>query len=175
MLVGEIGGAHGVKGEVRIKSFTVDPAGLAAYGPLADQSGSRRFTVRVRGRTRGLVIARLDGVGDREAAERLKGVRLYVPRSALPPPGREEWYCADLEGLQVEAADGARIGRVRAVRNFGAGDLLEIDRGAGAEMWLPFTKATVPVVDVEGGRIVVGPEVVAEGKPIKSAREGESK
>src|SRR5262249_32511165 len=124
VLVGAIAGAHGVRGEVRIKSFTAEPGAIAGYGPVSDESGTRQFHVQPRGQVRGLLIARLDGVADRDAAEALKGTRLYVPRSALPRPARDEWYIGDLEGLTAETTDGAAVGRVKSVDNYGAGDVI---------------------------------------------------
>lgn len=158
ILVGVIAGAHGVRGEVRIRSFTAVPQAIAAYGALQDEAGRRRFELRVTGAVKDGVIARIRGVADRDAATALRGVRLYLPRTALPPPGAEEFYHADLIGLAAEGVDGAPLGRVVAVQNFGAGDVLEIAPGReGAAIFLPFTRAAVPVVDVAEGRIVVDP------------------
>jgi 16S rRNA processing protein RimM len=164
VLVGMIAGAHGVRGEVRIRSFTDDPAAVAAYGPLSDESGQRRFALTVIGRSKGGVIARLQGVADRTAAEALKGLRLYVPRSALPAPAADEYYRVDLIGLRVELADGTSFGRITDVQNYGAGDLLEIERPDGATELLPFADRTVPLVDVAAGRIVVDPPVYVEAR-----------
>lgn len=164
VLVGAIAGAHGVRGEVRIKSFTAEPGAIAGYGPVSDEGGTQ-FRLKVRGVVRGLLIARLDGIADRDAAEALKGTRLYVPRSALPRTAREEWYVGDLEGLAAETANGAALGRVKSVENYGAGDVLEIARPDGTSLLLPFTHRTVPVVDVAGGRIVVDPPAETEAKP----------
>ena len=153
--LGAIAGAHGVRGLVRIKSFTAAPRDIAAYGPLEDEAGTRRFEIAVKGETKGLVLAALAGVGDRDAAEALKGTRLYVERAALPPPeDEEEYYHADLIGLRAETPDGTGLGRVVAVHNFGAGDLLELERPDGTELLLPFTKAAVPAVDLAAGRLV---------------------
>jgi 16S rRNA processing protein RimM len=157
ILVGTIVGAHGVRGEVRIKSFTADPRAIGRYGPVADETGARTFKVTVRGEVRGLVIARLDGVADRNQAEALKGLRLYVPRAKLPRPKRGEWYVADLVGLAAQDASGTPLGRVKSVQNFGAGDVIELERTDGTTEFLPFTKAVVPEVDVEGGRMVISP------------------
>lgn len=171
VLVGAIAGAHGVRGEVRVKSFTADPLALAEYGPLSDEAGARRFKLKPRGAVRGLLIARLDGVADRDAAEALKGTRLYVPRSALPAPKGDEWYVGDLEGLAAETADGAAVGRVKAVENYGAGDVIEIERTSAPPLLLPFTLRTVPVVDIAGGRIVIDPpaETEARAEPAEAA------
>ncbi len=148
-------GAHGVRGAVRLKTFTARPEDVAAYGPVSDESGGRTFRLTVTGRRTGGVIARLDGIEDREAAEALKGLRLHVPRSALPEPGEDEFYHADLLGLAVETTDGRRLGRVRAVFDFGAGDVIEVAGDEGAPLVLPFTRRVVPVVDLAGGRLVV--------------------
>jgi 16S rRNA processing protein RimM len=157
ILVGAIAGAHGVRGEVRIKSFTANPRAIGRYGPVEDETGARSFKLTVRGEVKGLVIARLDGVADRNQAEALKGLRLYVPRAKLPRPRRGEWYVADLIGLAAEDAGGAPLGRVKSVQNFGAGDVIELERTDGATEFLPFTKAVVPAVDIEGGKVVIAP------------------
>lgn len=156
VLVGVIAGAHGVRGAVRVKSFTEAPEGVAAYGPLYDETG-KRFDLRVVGATKGGVIARLAGVDDRNAAEALRGQQLYVPRSALPATEAEEFYQADLVGLAVETVGGEALGRVRAVHNYGAGDMLEVERPGRRSLDIPFTRAAVPVVDLAGGRLVVDP------------------
>jgi 16S rRNA processing protein RimM len=161
VLVGAIAGAHGVRGEVRIKSFTADPLAVADYGPVSNDSG-RQFRLKLRGQVRGLLIAQLDGVADRNAAEALKGTRLYVPRSVLPAPSGDEWYVGDLEGLSAETSDGAVVGRIKSVANYGAGDVLEIEQLDGTALLLPFTARTVPVVDIAGGRVVVDPPVETE-------------
>lgn len=155
--LGTIVGVHGVQGVVRIKSFTADPGAIAAYGAVSDESGSRRFAVKVLGQARGAVLARLSGVADRNAAEALRGVRLYVPRAALPEANEDEFYHADLIGLPVETREGAALGTVRAVHNFGAGDILELRDESGRELLLPFSDAAVPEVDLARGRIVAAP------------------
>ncbi len=155
--LGTIVGVHGVQGAVRIKSFTANPADIAAYGAVSDESGARRFEVKVLGQARGAVLARLSGVADRNAAEALRGVRLYVPRAALPKTNEDEFYHADLIGLPVETREGAPLGTVRAVHNFGAGDILELRDEGGRELLLPFSDAIVPEVDLAAGRIVAAP------------------
>lgn len=157
VLVGVIVGAHGVRGAVRIKSFTADPAAIAAYGPLEDESGTRRLEIRLVGEGKGVVIATLKGIEDRNAAEALKGLRLYVPRAALPPPGEEEFYHADLIGLAAVRRDGTPLGRVCAVHDFGAGDSLELALADGGTLLVPFTKEAVPEIDIAGGKLVVEP------------------
>src|ERR1700746_3436241 len=124
VLMGVITGAHGVRGLVRVKSFTAEPADLAAYGPLEDGTGERRFALELAGSVKGVLLARVPGVADRDAAERLKGTRLYLPRAALPAPGAEEYYHADLIALRVVLKDGSVFGAVKAVHDFGAGDSL---------------------------------------------------
>jgi 16S rRNA processing protein RimM len=156
VLMGVITGAHGVKGLVRVKSFTRDPAGIAAYGPLRDERG-RSFALAPVGAAKGILIMRLEGVSDRDAAEQLKGVKLYLPREALPEPGEEEYYHADLLGLAVITKDGKNLGRVRTVHDYGAGDSLEVECPDGKVMIVPFTREAVPLVDIAGGRLVVDP------------------
>ena len=164
LCVGVIAGAHGVRGLVKIKSFTEDPANLTAYGALTDESGARRYRVAVTGRAKGVLLARIEGVGDRDAARALSGARLYIARAALPEPEDEEYYHADLIGLAVEDRAGAPLGRVAAVQNFGAGDILEIERPDQGTLLVPFTKAAVPLVDPAGGRVVVEPPEETEAQ-----------
>ena len=155
--LGEITGAHGVRGEVRIRSFAARPADVAAYGALADETGARTFELKVTGMARGAVLARIPGVADRNAAEALKGTRLYVDRDKLPEPEADEFYHADLVGLAAIRADGTPAGRIVAVRNFGAGDTLEIAPASGETFYVPFTADAVPEIDVASGRVVVDP------------------
>ena len=165
ILVGVIAGAHGVRGELKIKSFTQNPRALASYGPLADRTGTRSFRVKLRGAVRGLLIARIEGVEDRDQAEALKGLELYVARDVLPKPKRDEWYLADLVGLAAVSVDGRTLGKVVAVQNFGAGDVVEIAPENGPTYMLPFSKRVVPEVDIEGSRIVIDPPAEVEVKP----------
>ncbi len=154
--VGMITAAHGVRGLVRVKPFTADPAGVTAYGPVGDEPGRRRFALTLLNRHKDQWLARIDGVEDRNAAEALRGTGLFVDRSALPPPEDEdEFYHTDLIGLAAVSPDGGRLGRVRAVHDFGAGDLLELTTEAGAVVTVPFTRAVVPEIDIAAGRIVV--------------------
>jgi 16S rRNA processing protein RimM len=155
--VGVVTGPHGVGGAVRIKSFTARPEDIAAYGPLADESGARQLELRLVGAAKGVLIGRLAGIEDRNRAEGLRGLRLYLPRTALPPPEEEEYYHADLIGLAAALADGTPIGRVCAVHDFGAGDTLEIKRNGAPPAMVPFTRAIVPVIDIDAGRLVVEP------------------
>lgn len=155
--LGEIVGAHGVRGEVRIRTHTERPRDIAAYGPLTDAAGRRNFTLEVTSVAEGFARARIPGLVDRNAAEVLKGIRLYVEREKLPAIAEDEFYHADLVGLAAERADGLRLGRVVAVVNFGGGDLLEIADESKETVYLPFTRAIVPVIDVAAGRVVVEP------------------
>ncbi len=156
--VGAIAGAFGVAGEVRLKSFCAEPAALAGYGPLWTEDGARSFTVRITRPVAGGLAARLSGVDSREAAQALRGVRLYADRAALPALPEDEFYHADLIGLTVQDPGGAVLGRVAAVLNHGAGDLLEVAPAPGLPTVLvPFSRAVVPTVDLAAGRIVADP------------------
>ncbi|MEK9646998.1 MAG: ribosome maturation factor RimM [Alphaproteobacteria bacterium] len=172
--VGAVAGAHGIRGAVRIKPFTEDPEAVAAYGPVSDEDGGRTFAVDVLEVKGGMAIARLDGVDDRNAAEALKGLRLYVARDALPAADEDEYYHADLLGLAAVTADGETVGTIRAIIPAGATEVLEIDRGPGNQTLLvPFTKEAVPEVDVKAGRIVIDPpgEVEAERQETEDGQE----
>ncbi|HWE73453.1 MAG TPA: ribosome maturation factor RimM [Stellaceae bacterium] len=157
MCLGIITGAHGIRGRVRVKSFTADPEAIAAYGPLSDESGARRFDLELTGAQKGVLIAYIKGVDDRNAAEALRGLRLYVNRAALPPPEEDEFYETDLIGLEATRDDGAIFGTIRGVNDFGAGASLEIEDPAGKTVVVPFTNAAVPVVDIANKRVVVVP------------------
>ncbi len=156
VLLGRIAGPHGVRGEVRLTSFTAAPEDIATYGPLIDGKG-RRISIEALRPLKGVTFAaRIAGVADRTAAEALAGAELHVERARLPEPDEDEWYHADLIGLAAFRMDGGKLGEVIAVQNFGAGDLLEIRRiDGGGTLLVPFTKAAAPVVDVKNGRIVV--------------------
>jgi 16S rRNA processing protein RimM len=162
--VGAIAGAFGVRGEVRLKSFCADPAAIATYGPLWTEDGGRSFTISLTGSVPQGFSARLSGVAGREAAEALRGVRLYADRARLPATGEDEFYHADLIGLPVQDTGGAVLGRVRAVMNHGASDILEVE-GPGGVILLPFTHAVVPTVDLGRGVIVAVPPAEIEGGP----------
>jgi 16S rRNA processing protein RimM len=164
VLVGIVVGAQGVRGRVRIKSFTQDPMAVGAYGPLADEAGKRSFTLRAIGLSRGAVLADIAGIADRNAAEALKGTKLYVERSALGGTDEGEYFEADLIGLKAEDGEGRVLGRVKALFNFGAGPLVELEREGGGTQLLAFTDANVPVVDIAGGRIVVNLPVEVEAE-----------
>jgi len=152
VLLAAVAGAHGVSGRVRLKCFTETPEAVGTYGPLSDESGERVFEVRVTGQTKGGVIAELSGVRKRETAEALKGVALYAPRAALPDlDDEEDYYHADLIGLVVETLDGNRLGLVRAIHDFGAGDVLDVKPSKGGGTMLPFTREIVQTVDLANG------------------------
>jgi 16S rRNA processing protein RimM len=156
--VARIGAPHGIKGEVKLWSFTADPAAVKDYGPLESEDGTLRFEIEAVRPAKDHLVARLSGVRDRDAAARLTNVRLYVPRERLPVPAPDEFYHADLIGLRAESRDGAELATIVAIHDFGAGDLLELrPAGASSTVLMPFTAATVPVVDIAGGRIVIDP------------------
>ena len=154
--LGQVGAAHGVSGEVRLRSFTADPAAIAGYGPLETEDG-RIFLIEALRPAKDHFIAQLSGVRDRDAARALANAKLYVPRERLPEPdAADEFYYADLIGLAVVDPAGKELGTVVAVHNFGAGDLIEVQQAEGGRtQMLPFDTATVPVVDIAAGRIVV--------------------
>jgi len=157
VLLGEIGAAQGLKGEVRLRSFTEEEAAITAYGPLEDETGLVIEIEALRATPKAL-IARIKGVTTRERAEALTGTKLYVPRSRLPEREEEEWYHAELIGLAALDRDGATIGTVVAIQNFGAGDLLELaPANGGPTVLIPFTRETVPEIDVEGERLTLVP------------------
>lgn len=156
-----IGAAHGIRGELRVKSFTADPLALGDYGPLFDETG-RLFEIEDIRPQKEVVVVRFKGVADRNAAEALAGTALYVDRSALPDTGdEEEFYHADLIGLTVRDETGALVGTVKAVHDFGGGDMLEVARATGPSVMIPFSRAAVPVVDVKGGTVTV--DTIAAG------------
>ncbi len=156
VLLAKIGRPHGVKGAVRVKTFTDDPMAIGRYGPLAGNDGRSFSIAEIRPDKTG-VIARFKGVADRNAAEALNGVDLYVDRSVLPEPEEDEFYLTDLIGLAAELPDGATLGTVSALQDFGAGDMLEITPPMGPSRLIPFTKAAVPVIDIAARRLVVDP------------------
>ncbi len=169
--LGVITGARGLRGEVRIKSFTEKPQDIGSYGALYDETCQMTFNLHVVGQARGHVIARLDGIGDRTAAEAIKGKKLYVPRQALPCTGDDEFYYDDLVGLKASTIAGDDMGAVKAVRDYGAGVFLEIDGGSFGEVMVPFNRTSVPVVDLAGGRLEVDPPVGLFGSPAGENRE----
>ncbi|XBQ17180.1 MAG: ribosome maturation factor RimM [Oceanicaulis sp.] len=174
VVIAAIAGAHGVQGEARIKPFG-DPEAVCSYGPFLDEDGNVIFTpVKARPGPNGLVIARFKENPTREQLLKLKSTRLYVPRSALPETDEDEFYYTDLIGLAVEDLQGETLGKVKSVQDFGAGDLLEIS-GPDGVVFLPFTRRTVPHVDLKAGRLVADPPEVdaeegGEGAPGQGGR-----
>ena len=156
VLMGAILGAHGIKGEVKVKSFAAKPADIAEYGPLTDTKHKRSFELSIVGAAKGVLIGRIAGITDRNAAEALKGVELFVDRERMPAPkDPEEYYLADLIGLAAFDGKGAKLGEIVSVDNYGAGDLLLVVPESGEGFVVPFAKAFVPVVDVKHGRVVL--------------------
>jgi 16S rRNA processing protein RimM len=156
--VAQIGAAHGLKGEVRLWSFTEEPSAVARYGVLQTEDGSRRFEIAGMRSAKDCFIARLRGVDDRNAAEALRNTRLYIDRDRLPDTEDDDtFYYADLIGLSAFDAEGARIGEVIAVQNFGAGDIIEIRRADSTLVMYPFNDAVVPQIDIAAGRMTIVP------------------
>ena len=153
--VARIGAAHGVRGAVKLWTFTDDPFAVTRYGPLTTRDGARSFEVAHVREAKDHLVATFKGIIDRNAAERLNGIELYVARDKLPATDNDEYYHADLIGLAAETTGGAPLGKVIAIHNFGAGDIIEIAPPKGATMLLPFTNAVVPTVDIAGGRVVI--------------------
>ena len=153
--IARIGAAHGVRGAVKLWAFTEDPFAVLDYGPLSTKDGARRFEVSNVREAKDHLVATLQGVTTRNDAEKLNGIELYVSREKLPPAEDGEYYHVDLIDLAAVSMDGAPIGRVVAIHNFGAGDVIEIAPPKGPTLLLPFTDAVVPTVDIAGGRVVI--------------------
>ena len=153
--IARIGAAHGVRGAVKLWTFTEDPLAVKQYGPLTTKDGARQFEVATARKAKGHLVATLKGIATREEAERLNGVELYIARDKLPATEEDEYYHADLIGLAAVTPANEPLGQVIAIHNFGAGDIIEIAPPQGATMLLPFTNAVVPSVDLKGGRVVV--------------------
>ncbi len=162
--LGVVLGAHGLRGAVRIKSFAMNASDIAAYGPLQSDDGAMRFALTVRGVSRGAVLAELEGINRREAAEALKGTRLYVPREALPTTDENEFYHTDLIGLAAHTADGEVYGVVKSINNHGAGDVIEIERDNTQSKFLPFSRDIVPVINLAEGYLTIDPPIEIDAK-----------
>ena len=162
--VARIGAAPGVRGEVKLWAVTEDPAAVAHYGPLETQDGTRCFEIEALRAAKDHFVARIAGVNDRDAAEKLRNIELYIPRARLPKiEEADTFYHADLVGLDAVAPDGTRVGTVHALHNFGAGDIIEIaPAGGGDPLMLPFNETTVPKIDVAARQIVVVPPAETE-------------
>jgi 16S rRNA processing protein RimM len=161
--VARIGAAHGVRGAVKLWTFTEDPFAVTRYGPLSTKDGARAFEVANAHVGKGHLVATLKGVTTRNEAERLNGVELYVARERLPATDEDEYYHTDLIGLVAVTTADHPLGKVIAIHNFGAGDIIEIAPPKGATMLLPFTNAVVPTVDIAGGRVVIELPAEIEG------------
>lgn len=161
--VAQIIGSHGVHGRLRVKSFTADPEAVFEYNPLTDEAGARSFTLRMTGMGKDHFLVEALGVKGRDAADALKGVKLFVPRDRLPGlEDEDEFYHADLIGMETvtEGPEGdAAFGTIKAIHDFGAGDVLELVHVSGKTVFIPFSRAVVPVVNVKSGRVVVDPPV----------------
>jgi 16S rRNA processing protein RimM len=167
VLLGVVIGAQGLKGEVKVKTFTETPDKLGAYGPLHAKDGRALTIETLRTHKTDEAVVRFREIADRTAAETLKGTELFVSRDALPPPDADEFYHADLAGLRAEDTLGRAIGTVRSVHDFGAGTVIEIVRDDGDEVFLPFTHEVAREIDIKGGRIVI-----AEPEDIEAEKEG---
>lgn len=163
LCIGEITGAVGIRGELKVRPFTAAPESVADYGPVTLWPGGAVVTLRYLRSVKGGIAVRASGIADRNGAEALVGAALYIKRSALPPEDdAEDFYHADLIGLRVEGEDGAVIGTVRAIYDFGAGDILEIAPDKGRSFMVPFSREAVPLVDLAAGRVVVTPLAAAD-------------
>ena len=166
VLVGRIAGAFGVKGEVRVSAYTETPLALLQYGVLRRDDGSPGLTLLKGRAAKSDFIGTAKEIATKEQADAMRGIRLYVARADMPEPDEDEFYLQDLIGLKVASPSGEALGKIKAVLDFGAGDVLEIAPPRGASWYLAFTRETVPEVDIAGGRIVaVRPEEVSDGRP----------
>ena len=169
--VARIGAAHGVRGAVKLWTFTEDPLAVKRYGPLATKDGARRFEVTSAREAKGHLVATLKGIATREEAERLNGLELYIAREKLPATDENEYYHADLIGLAAVTPANEPLGRVIAIHNFGAGDIIEIEPPSGPTLLFPFTNAVVPTVDLAKGCVVIElPEEIEGDNPTDAER-----
>jgi len=164
ILVGVIGAPHGVKGELRLKSFTADPLAIADYGPLTDDKGETLLLTKVRLLKDDMLVVKFDGIDGREAAAKLTRREVFVLRSQLPPPDEDEFYFSDLIGLHVKTVAGEDFGTVHAVENYGAGDVLDIKKLDGTHVLIPFTRVAVPHVDMAARLVTVDPPIETEAR-----------
>ncbi|MGO9943167.1 MAG: ribosome maturation factor RimM [Rhodoblastus sp.] len=162
VLVGVFGAPHGVRGEMRVKSYMQEPMSIASYGALHDSAGREFILAAARPLKDDLLVVRVKGVADRDAAQKLTNVQLYLSREKLPPPDDDEYYCRDLIGLRAETGEGQLLGTIVDVLNYGAGDILEVAPPAGETLLFPFTRAVVPRVDLEAGIVIVEPPFVVD-------------
>ena len=178
--VARIGAAHGVRGAVKLWTFTEDPLAVRDYGPLMTKDGARQFEVTHAREAKDHLVATFKGIETRDDAEKLNGIELYIAREKLPATDDDEYYHADLIGLAAVNAANETLGRVIAIHNFGAGDIIEIAPPTGTTMLLPFTNAVVPEVDIAGGRVVIAPPQEVEGdkdgdEDLSTSRPGEGR
>jgi len=171
--VGAIAAAHGIRGEVKVKPFTADPVDVGAYGPVTTDRG-QILKLKVLREQGDAVVVRIEGVADRNEAEALRGLKLFVPRDKLPAPDDEdEFYHADLLGLGVEDQAGVKLGRILSIQDFGAGDMLEIALEQGGSAYLAFTREAVPAVEVKAGRVIANPPEGWLEEPARDDEEGQ--
>jgi 16S rRNA processing protein RimM len=172
VLVGVFGAPHGVRGELRVKSYMQDPVSIADYGALHDASGRTFAFLSARPVKDDLLVVKVKGIFDRDAARALTNVQLYLAREKLPAPEEDEFYCRDLIGLRAETRDGVLLGKIVAVPNYGAGDILEIAPPTGDTLLYPFTRAVVPEIDFAAGRVIVEPPAEVSGEPADAGKPG---
>lgn len=164
--VGRVAGAFGVRGEVRLTAYTERPLALVGYKVLLREDGSPGLTLVSGREAKGTVIARANEIETKEEADALRGLDLYIPRAALPEPDEDEFYAADLIGLEAVAPDGTPLGKVRQVQDFGAGDIIEVQPDGAASWFIAFTRETVPQVDLAARRLVIArPPEISESDP----------
>ena len=175
--VARIGAPHGVRGAVKLWTFTEDPLAVQSYGPLTTKDGARQFEIASMRAAKDHLVATFKGVASRNDAEKLNGIELYIAREKLPATDDGEYYHADLIGLAAVNADGESLGKVIAIHNFGAGDIIEIAPPQGTTLLLPFTNAVVPTVDLVCGRVVIELPTEIEGEDVSelSIRPGEGR
>ena len=175
ILIAQIGAAHGIRGEVRVKLFSDDPASLTQYGPLLSADGSRRFKILSARASKTVFVCRIKDVADRNGAESLNGVKLYVDRDHLPELEEEEFYHSDLIGLEARLEDGTALGTIVGIPDFGAGDLLDISSIGGKGLYVPFTQEAVPEVNLAEGHVVIVPPegLLDEADKAEQGKEGE--
>ena len=171
LCVGVITAPRGVRGQVRVKSFTAEADDIVHYAPLTNADGSAEYRLEIVGHAKGVLLARVEGIKNREGAEALRGVELFVDRDVLPDAEDEDdFYYADLIGLSAILPNGGVYGTVKAMHDFGAGDMIELSLDGSGNIFLPFTKVVVPEVDIANGRIVVDPpEMFGDPEPAQPA------
>ena len=175
LCVGVITAPRGVRGQVRVKSFTAEPDDIVQYAPLTNADGSTEYRLEIVGHAKGVLLARVEGIKNREGAEALRGVELFVDRDVLPDcEDEDDFYYADLIGLSAVLPDGSVYGTVKAMHDFGAGDMIELSLDGSGNIILPFTKVVAPEVDIANGRIVVDPpEMFGDPEPAQPNENGE--